>query len=212
MSLFNKFIQIITLTLLLAPISHANNSWRFKVFYDDTEIGEHIFKTSSIQNKTNVTIVAEFNVKVFFINAYNYQHTNYETWNGECLSSIYSSTDDNGEQQYVKGQADKDNFIIKTASGDNTINKNCIKSFSYWDVDILQSKQLLNSQTGELTPVDISFVSREDLIVRGIPTKTKRYVLKTKEFTIDLWYSNNNEWVALNSTTADGTNLRYQIQ
>jgi len=212
MSILNRFFQIIVLTLLLTSISHANNSWRFKVFYDDTEIGEHIFKISSMQNKTNVTIVADFNVKIFFINAYNYQHTNYETWNGECLSSIYSSTDDNGEQQYVKGQAEKDNFIVKTVSGDNTLNDKCIKSFSYWDIEILKSKQLLNSQTGELTPVDISFVSNEELIIKGIPTKTKRYALKTTEFTIDLWYSDNNEWVALNSTTADGTNLRYQIQ
>ena len=212
MSILNRFFQIIVLTLLLTSISHANNSWRFKVFYDDTEIGEHIFKISSMQNKTNVTIVADFNVKIFFINAYNYQHTNYETWNGECLSSIYSSTDDNGEQQYVKGQAEKDNFIVKTVSGDNTLNDKCIKSFSYWDIEILKSKQLLNSQTGELTPVDISFISNEELIIKGIPTKTKRYALKTTEFTIDLWYSDNNEWVALNSTTADGTNLRYQIQ
>ena len=211
MNNIKKYILILIFSSTIFQVAQANQSWRFKVYYDNTEIGEHLFKVTPMQNKTNVVIEADFNVSLFFINAYNYQHTNYESWNGNCLSSIHSSTDDNGEVLHVQGKAKEDGFFITTASGKNTV-QGCVKSFAYWDASILKSTELLNPQTGELMPVEITFVGEETLIVRGLPTRTKRYTLVTEEFKIDLWYSVSNEWLALNSTTADGEILRYQIQ
>jgi len=211
MNNIKKYILILIFSSTIFQVAQANQSWRFKVYYDNTEIGEHLFKVTPMQNKTNVVIEADFNVSLFFINAYNYQHTNYESWNGNCLSSIHSSTDDNGEVLHVQGKAKEDGFFITTASGKNTV-QGCVKSFAYWDASILKSTELLNPQTGELMPVEITFVGEETLIVRGLPTRTKRYTLVTEEFKIDLWYSVSNEWLALNSTTADGETLRYQIQ
>ena len=46
---------------------------------------------------------AQFNVKFLFINAYSYSHKSDETWQGDCLQTITSSTDDNGEQYNVSG-------------------------------------------------------------------------------------------------------------
>jgi hypothetical protein len=40
----------------------------------------------------------------------------------------------------------------------------------------------------------------------------KRYKLKSDKLNIDLWYSDENQWLALNSITKDGTNLRYQMK
>jgi len=87
----------------------------------------------------------------------------------------------------------------------------CVKTFAYWDKEFLDSETLLNSQTGEIVDVDISFVADEKLLVRNKYIDTKRYEVKTDEFIIDLWYSGKNEWVALHSTTPDGAKLRYQI-
>ena len=71
---------------------------------------------------------------------------------------------------------------------------------------------MLNSQTGEIVDVDISFVADEKILVRNKMVNAKRYELKSDEFNIDLWYSDKDEWLALNSTTKDGTMLRYQIK
>lgn len=71
---------------------------------------------------------------------------------------------------------------------------------------------MLNSQTGEIVDVDISFVADEKILVRNKVVNAKRYKLKSDKLNIDLWYSEENQWLALNSITKDGTNLRYQIK
>jgi hypothetical protein len=189
----------------------ASDTWKFKVFLDDQEIGEHVFEVAEHKNETHVRINADFNVYFLFINAYEYRHENYEVWNNECLQSVKSRTNDNGEELYVQAEYSGERFVIQTSSGQyNT--EGCIQSFAYWDPDFLKSQQLLNAQTGEIMPVNIEKIGEEVILVRSRLTSTTHYRLTTDEFVIDLWYSKNNEWLALNSTTRNGSTLRYQIQ
>jgi hypothetical protein len=39
----------------------------------------------------------------------------------------------------------------------------------------------------------------------------KRYRLETDKFSIDLWYGPGSQWLALESKTESGRNLRYVI-
>jgi len=191
--------------------AHAVDSWKFKVFYDESEIGEHVFLRTPDKDGQKVTIEADFNIDILFINVYSYKHRNIEKWNGQCLISINALTDDNGEMFEVKGKSEDEIFNLETKYGEENID-DCVKTFAYWDSSILDSDTLLNSQTGELVDVDISFVAHEEILVRNKLMKTKRYQLKTDDFTIELWYSDKDEWVALNSITSDGAKLYYKIQ
>lgn len=207
-----KHISALALFLTLwVQNVHAVESWQFKVFYGDTEIGEHHFNVVKIDDKQKVEINADFNVDILFINVYSYKHNNIETWKDSCLNSIDSSTIDDGETFLVEGFDEKGTFKIKSNLGYEEVD-GCVKTFAYWDKRFLDSEALLNSQTGEYVDVDISFVADEKLLVRNEIIDTKRYEIKTDEFNIDLWYSDKNEWVALHSTTQDGTKLRYQIK
>ena len=181
------------------------------VFLGDQEIGEHIFQGAKHREETNVKISADFNVYILFINAYEYRHENYEVWNNQCLQSIKSRTNDNGEELYVQAEYSGDSLMIQTSSGQYST-EGCIKSFAYWDPDFLSSQQLLNAQTGKITPVTIEKIGDEVIMVRSKLTSATHYRLTTDEFVIDLWYSKDNEWLALNSTTSGGSTLRYQIQ
>ena len=80
--------------LSLSGICHASQNWNFKVYLDDREIGRHRFELLRFEDTTQVRINARFEVSVLFINVYSYEHTNYEVWKGDCLSSIKSSTND----------------------------------------------------------------------------------------------------------------------
>ena len=191
--------------------SLAMNSWNFKVFYGDQEIGEHHFSLQKEGDKKKVSIEAEFNIDILFINVYSYKHTNTEIWQGSCLSSIESLTDDNGEEFITKGKFENEVFTIDSKQGANAVD-GCVNTFAYWDKNFLDNETLLNSQTGEIVDVDISYVTDEKILVRDKMVNAKRYALKSDEFNIDLWYSDNDEWLALNSTTKDGTTLRYQIK
>jgi hypothetical protein len=39
----------------------------------------------------------------------------------------------------------------------------------------------------------------------------RRYALRGEKIAIDLWYSLDNDWLALESTTSGGRRVRYQI-
>ena len=210
----NRSKNILTIIMLFLAWSHSSfamNSWNFKVFYGDHEIGEHHFMLKKEGDRQKVMIEANFNIDILFINVYSYKHKNTEIWKGSCLSSIESTTDDNGEEFITSGKIENKIFKIDSMQGANEV-EGCVNTFAYWDKSFLDNEALLNSQTGEIVDVDISFVADEKILVRNKMVNAKRYELKSDEFNIDLWYSDKDEWLALNSTTKDGTMLRYQIK
>ena len=210
--------QILLMCIALVsvvPVSSAEQTdnrqdWHFQVFLDDQAIGHHTFSLSRIGASTQVAVDAKFNVKFLFITAYSYQHQNYEVWRDNCLYSIHSQTDDNGDAQYVNGQKTGTTFQIQTAAGQNRV-EGCLKTFAYWDASFLQSRQLLNAQTGEVMSIEVQPLGIVELLIQQQRVPAKQYRLVTDKFSIDLWYAvDNNDWLALKSTTRDGTVLRYQ--
>jgi hypothetical protein len=194
-----------------AAAATTDKIWRFKVYLADKEIGNHIFHVKETPNNSYIAITADFDVNILFINAYSYDHSNYEVWRNGCLVTVHSRTNDNGEELYVKGEKSGMYFTIE--SNNQTIKETgCIKSFAYWDPSFLMSQRLLNAQTGELMRVESDYLGIEKITIRSKPTLAKHYRLHTDKFSIDLWYSENDEWLALNSTTSNGSVLRYVIQ
>jgi hypothetical protein len=210
----NKLKNILVILLLFfawSQNSFAMNSWNFKVFYGDKEIGEHSFFLQKEGDKRKILIAADFKIDILFINVYSYKHRNTEIWEGSCLSTIESITDDNGEAFITNGKYENGVFKINSKQGTNEV-VGCVSTFAYWDKSFLDNEVLLNSQTGEIVDVDISFVADEKILIRDKVVNAKRYKLKSDKLNIDLWYSDENQWLALNSITKDGTNLRYQMK
>lgn len=211
-----KRLLLIYIALVSAmPVSSATQTdgrqdWHFQVFLDDQVIGHHTFSLTRMGDSTHVAVDAKFNVKVLFITAYSYLHQNYEVWRDNCLYSIHSQTDDNGDAQYVKGQRTGATFLIQTAAGQNRV-EGCLKTFAYWDASFLQSRQLLNAQTGEVMSIEVQPLGIVELLIQQQRVPAKQYRVVADKFSIDLWYAvDNNDWLALKSTTRDGTVLRYQ--
>ena len=69
----------------------------------------------------------------------------------------------------------------------------------------------MNSQTGELLPVSVEPVATEWLNVRGQATEARRYKLTARNMELDIWYSNDDRWLALESTVKGGRKLRYEL-
>ena len=154
---------------------------------------------------------ARFDVKFLFFNAYSYQHDNVEQWNGQCLKSINAVTNDNGDRFNVSGKKDDDVFIVDTIDKKNSYLP-CVKTFAYWDPEFLEETALLNSQTGEMIEVDSEFIGNETMEYNGKDITARRYQLKGANLQIDLWYSDDDHWLALESLTENGRIVRYSIQ
>lgn len=189
----------------------ADKSWQFKVLLDGEEIGFHNFSMIHKGDQKEIHTQARFDVKFLFFTAYSYQHDNVEQWNGQCLASIDAETDDNGDRYKVSGKIDSDLFIVNTIETENTY-PSCIKTFAYWDPAFLEETMLLNSQTGEMNTVKSAFISNETITHNGKAISARRYRLSGDQLQIDVWYSDDNLWLALESLTESGRVVRYTMQ
>lgn len=193
---------------------NTNNStqqWRFTVFLDGDEIGFHHFTVENSDEQQMIYTTARFDVKFLFFTAYTYEHNNVEQWQGQCLTKINAVTNDNGENYSVAGERSSEGFIIETRS-DKNIYSSCVKTFAYWDPSFLQTPRLLNSQTGELVDVEVDYMGEDKLSVSGNDVSARKYRLLGENLQIDLWYSDEDRWLALESLTEGGHRIRYQMQ
>lgn len=189
----------------------SEETYDFTVFLEDDEIGHQRWEVSQDGTHTQITIEATFDVTYAFIPFYTYRHENSERWESDCLRDIQAKTDDNGDDFFVRGQYENGQMQITTHSGPFQA-KGCVKTYAYWDPNSFQDTRLLNSQTGLLDPVTIKNLGKETIAVRGVPTPTLHYQIISEKFTVDLWYTLDNDWVSLQSTTEEGRTLRYQLR
>lgn len=182
----------------------------FRVLLDDRQIGFHRFKLADEGEARFVESRAEFDVKFLFITAYRYRHSNREQWSGTCLAALDAETDANGKRVEVSGERTTDSFIVTNGSVVEEL-PSCVMSFAYWDPRILEQPRLLNTQTGELVEVTVEGGVSETLSVRGREIAAERYRLLADELQIDVWYSPDGEWLALESPAKGGRTLRYEL-
>lgn len=187
----------------------ANQTWDFRVFLDDKEIGTHRFDLIEQGAGRQLTSTARMKVKLLFVTAYTYDHHDVEQWQGDCVSQLSSTTDDNGEKHRVDVQRSDGTMIVKTLEGTQRLGE-CVLTFAYWNPAMLEQTQLLNSQDGEYVTVKIKDAGADSIVVRGVQTPARRYELRSEKLSIDLWYSEQKEWLALESKTERGQKLIYK--
>ena len=213
---FQKIVLLCCFSIFNAAYASSNmpgsidKNWNFKVFLDDKEIGFHNFSIIHKEQHQEIYSSARFDVKFLFFNAYSYTHDNVELWRGQCLNSINAVTDDNGDLYNVSGKVDDDAFVVNTTEKQNKYLP-CIKTFAYWDPEFLNEKTLLNSQTGEMIEVDSEFIGNATLRHKGEDVVARHYRLRGENLQIDLWYSVDDSWLALESLTDSGRVVRYAM-
>ena len=208
-SVFAAFV-LFAVFFVIAIEAQANTEkqWQFRVFLDDKEIGYHKVRLSPEEDGRRVSVEAKFDVKFFFITAYRYDHQTEEFWEGACLRDIQSRTDNNGEQLFIRKQAEGNNFTLETHDGQQEL-QGCVRSFAYWDPELLKTSRLLNTQTGEYQDVEIIELGNNPIEIEGRMVEAIQYRLMIEGSSIDLWYTPDMNWLALQSITEGGYRLSY---
>lgn len=215
LSILATFAFPLLLSVPAAPAATERDEWLFNVLLDGSPIGTQTFRRERDGDLSRVSIEASFDVKIFFVTAYTYRHRNEEVWNGDCLQSMTSSTDDNGKSFRVLASMQPEGFVVENTRDSVTGRQKldgCVDSFAYWDPEELKTGRLLNSQTGEYEAVSLLELGEEAVSFRGQPTRARRIALTGDKLRIDLWYTDRNDWIALESTTTSGRKLYYQRQ
>lgn len=204
------FVGVMMWPPQIAAAQDVTQTWNFRVYLDDKPIGYHRFELRQQGERRELRSTARLDVKVLFINAYQYLHDADENWRGDCLQSLASRTDDNGKQLSVSATAQGNEFNVSNRERHYSLS-GCVMSFAYWNPAMLQQLRLLNAQTGEYDQVTIKALGDESLQVHGATQASRHYRLTGSKLSIDLWYSPAGEWLALESTTENGRRLRYML-
>jgi hypothetical protein len=194
----------------LAVGSPASGEWVFRVLLDDKPIGEHRFTLSTQGERRQLRSVAAFDVKFLGFSAYRYRLDVTEQWQGDCLTALSASTDDDGKRSSVMARSDGDNKLrIASPTGEQAVD-GCLMSFAYWNPGLRSQTRLLDPQTGRLESVRIAVVGQETIPLRGQPTPATRVRIDGPKQPIDIWYSEQGDWLALQSIVAGGRKLVYR--
>lgn len=208
------FFSLIISNMSFATASHSNDAqqyWNFKVLLDDKPIGYHQVRIDRQDNRKAVHTKAEFDVRFMFIPVYSYVHDTRETWENGCLVNITSTTDDNGDDFFINSKPLNQQLALETQDGISSYD-GCLRTFAYWDIEMLQSTHLLNTQTGKYQAVTVTDMGSGTVNLENNEVEARRFKLIVEDMTIDLWYTNDMHWLALESTTASGAVLRYVPQ
>ena len=188
--------------------------WVFDVYLNKAKMGTHTFVLSDANMMTSS---AKFKVKVLFINAYSYNHVSKEQWQDGCLNSIEAETTENKVNTKVSGKLEGSDFNINVNDKQNQALPACVMTFAYWNPKTLTQSKLLNPQNAEYLNTNIKQLGTETIEVKGKPTETAHYLLQglsegKVKLNIDLWYDQNKNWVALQSTTPEGYKVSYKLK
>lgn len=208
------FLFFVLLTMPLSALGDASprkdQAWSFDVYLGDKQIGYHRFQATDLESGLLVRSDAEFQVKVLFITAFDYMHSNSEVWRDGCLQSIDATTNSNGKKSDVLGRLEGDTFVVESGSQPKAVDK-CVASFAYWNRDLLKRDQLLNAQTGEYLDVEAKALPQQELKIGAKEIPVEQLHLSAKGIDIVVSYSaENGAWVALDTTLENGRTLSYR--
>lgn len=200
------------LVLSFAAPSNAmeRSRWDFTVYLDQKKIGSHSFEVTSNAGVTEVRSEAVFRYTILFIPAYRYEHSAAERWVDNCLHGLDASTNANGDRISVSGERTGGSFTVVADQRPEYLPE-CVMSFAYWNPDFLEQPRLLNPQTGEYVDVSVEEVGDEVVQVRGQDVEATRFRLTAYDVDLTLWYSKNDEWLALESVAKGKHIIRYEL-
>lgn len=207
-------LGVLLVVMVFSPFatgaSGSAQSWDFSVMLDGDKIGYHRFELIDEGDGRRLTSEARFDVRFLFVNAYRYRHSTTELWSDGCLRDVDARTQANGKKMDVRGTTIGDRLIIDAGEATHEID-DCVMTFAYWNPSFLHQPRLLNVQSGEYLDVQVEELGREPVTVRGRDIEASVYKLTAKEIELKLWYSSNNEWLALESVAKGGRIVRYEL-
>ena len=184
--------------------------WDFDVYLNDKRVGKHFFEVTEVDGMKRVESEANFKYKILFIPAYRYEHTNSERWADNCLVRFEARTNANGKRMQARGEKNDDSF--KVAGKDGLVElPECVMTFAYWNPKFLEQQRLLNPQSGEYLDVEVEQLEPATLTVRGETIAANRYRVTAEKMNLTVWYSNDNQWLALESVAKGGNIIRYEL-
>ncbi len=166
----------------------------FRVLRNGSDFGKHSVVFTENGDELQVEIDIELRYQLGFLTLFRYVHHNTEVWRGGHLVSLDTKTDDDGTPYRVAYRAEGDKAVVDTPANRLVVPGGLIPT-SYWNIATVNQKNLLNTQTGEISKVDAKEMGPDTNPARGAPGDARRYRM-TGDLDLNLWYS-QGVWVKI---------------
>jgi len=200
--------RLLTGIFLLLSVQHSgavesiDKHLDFKVFLNDRAVGSHSFVLQEQGERLLVSSTISLDFTVLMVKKIKYRHQANEVWQGGCLVSLKSQTEKQGKNYTVDAITNGSGLVVESKEGLETI-PGCARGFAYWNPLLLEGEFLLNAESGQYLPVEItSRVSAQDNITHMLIAGSKADVR--------LQYDAAGNWLSLESKLQIGGLLRYQ--
>ena len=186
----------------VATSKGVDTNLAFKVFLNDREVGSHTYRLQQQGESLLVSSTMNLDFTILRVKKIKYRHQADEVWQGGCLVSLTSRTEKQGRNTTVDALTNASGLTVVHSEG-TAIIEGCAKGFAYWNPALLEANFLLNAESGEYVPVDISAThSSEDNITHML--------IDSPQVDVHLQYDAAGHWLSLESELQFGGLIRYQ--
>ena len=204
----SPLLAIFTALTLNHGIAIGDEIYTFDVFFDDRLIGEHQFVRSTTETGEEiVTSRASFALKILFFNAFKYEHSSREKWRDGCLVELEATTNTKkGEQTTtLRNQSGEPSLTVNGDAKDLPNGDSCLSSFAYWRTDLSKRTLLMNAQSGDFIPVEMSTSTDPETIER-------RTIIAANKLNIEVQYDSRGKWIGLQTALSNDHQLTYRLK
>jgi len=179
----------------------------FEVLRGDSRIGSHRLRFSHEGSRLVVEVAIDIEVRIAFVTLYRYVHRSRETWAGDRLVALDSTTDDNGTRHRVTAASDGTVLAVEGSAGRISAPAETLPT-SYWRQDTVRQNRMLDTMTGRLVAVTITPAGERPLTVAGRTVSARLYRL-SGDIDSELAYGPGGEWIGLRFE-ARGASIAYR--
>lgn len=183
-----------------------NNEIKFDIIRNKKNIGYHSIFFIENNDTLKVNIDIKIAVKIGFLTIYKYSHKNQEEWKNNQLYKISTNSITNSKKKYsVEGKQKEEFFEFYGVDNKKRTNKDIIP-ISYWNKELLNKKEFLDSQKGILRKFKTKFLGTKNIRFKNKIVNTEKYKITvlTKHITDEkpfpflyLWYEKKGELIKL---------------
>jgi hypothetical protein len=213
----------------LAAGPSAGTAAVFAVYRDGEAIGRHTIAIAEKDGAQVVEINVDITLRKMGIVTYRYLHHGSETWSGDRLLSLKTSTDDNSRLYTVEARRTAQGLEVeRTAPAQLSSVDAADQGYRWpevtretfasdtlpttlWNVDCLRRPVLLNTQYGGLSRIEVTTVGRESLAAGSGPRETTHYRV-TGDLQMDQWFDDDGRWIKATFRAPDGSTVEYALQ
>ena len=158
----------------------------FDIMRKGSKIGTDTFDITRTADKTDIKIATHITVKIAFITAYRYDHTETGSFKGNQILSFTSTTDDNGTAHQISAAPAGGKITLTVDGAASTAPKGTVPA-SLFSASMSKQPQIFDPANGKRMAINPQDLGQETVAINGAPQQLDHIKLDG-DFPRDLWF------------------------